>query len=405
MLKSRVTFLLILCFLSVSFASRYLNTARIAYYNERDFARAKAACLDGIAAGRENYELYAILGGSNIGLHNWHDAAHALINAFSLDSIKTLEWMDERGGEDYYSQAFYFSAQELYYQGAYEKALGMTAYGYLLDPTDIRFYILKGAALHKLGDYDNAQEQFTRALNIDPENPDVCFLVAKAFFESSMFDSSAVLFESAYKYYVPAYNRTVQILFHNCDEVKVESVQNIISLWEEQDMATLDEFIKKSLKIDAGLDAHIKNIEDLYKAIGDLARSKYYCGMSYYHLKDDTLALSYLLETLELRPRELDALYFTGVILVRRGAFEDAMRNFETLTQSKPDDCAAWFYLGVCCTHIKEYERAIDIYENKVLALDPCNSDAMTNLAFLHNELGNREKSMHYLERVEELQE
>lgn len=398
-------FLLILSIVTFVSASRYLNTARIAYYNERDYARAKTACLEGIAAGQENYELYAILGGSNIGLHNWHDAAHALINAFGLDSIKTLDWMDERGGEDYYSQAFYFSAQDLYYQGAYEEALGMTAYGYLLDPTDIRFYILKGAALHKLGAHDNAQEQFAKALSIDPGNPDVCFLVAKAFFESSMFDSSAVHFESAYEYYITGYNRTVRILFHNCDEVKVESVQNIISLWEEQDMAALDEFIKKSLKIDAGLDAHIKNIEDLYKTTGDLARSYYYCGMSYYHLKNDTLALQYLLETLTYRPRESDALYFVGEILVRRGAFEDAMRNFETLTQSKPDDCAAWFYLGVCCTQTKEYVRAIDIYENKVLALDPYNSDAMTNLVFLYSELGDREKSMHYLERVEELQE
>ena len=394
-----------LCFLSLSFASRYLNTARIAYYNERDYARAKTACLEGIAAGHENYELYAILGGSNIGLHDWHDAAHALISAFALDSIKTLDWMDERGGEDYYSQAFYFSAQDSYYHGAYEEVLRMTAYGYLLDPTDTRFYILKGAALHKLGSHDNAQEQFTKALSIDPENPDVCFLVAKAFFESNMFDSSAVHFESAYGYYTTEYNRTVQILFHNCDEVKVESVQNIISLWEAQDMAGLDEFIKRSLKRDAGLDVHIKNIEDLYKTTGDLARSYYYCGMSYYHLKNDTHALQNLLEALKHRPREPDALYFSGEILVQRGAFEDAMHYFETLTQSKPSDCAAWFYLGVCCTQTKEYERAIDIYENKVLTLDPYNSDAMTNLVFLYSELGDREKSMHYLERIEELQE
>ncbi|KPK68203.1 hypothetical protein AMJ87_12235 [candidate division WOR_3 bacterium SM23_60] len=405
MATSSVRILLILSIVTSASASRYLNTARIAYYNQRDYARAKTACLEGIAAGHENYELYAILGGSNIGLHDWHDAAHALIRAFALDSIKTLDWMEERGGEDYYSQAFYFSAQDLYYRGAYEEALGMTAYGYLLDPTDIRFYILKGAALHKLGAHDSAQEQFAKALSIDPENPDVCFLVAKAFFESSMFDSSVAHFASAYEYYITDYNRTVQMLFHNCDEVKVESVQNIISLWEEQDMAALDEFIKKSLKLNAGLDAYIKNIEDLYETTGDLARSYYYCGMSYYHLKNDTRALQNLLEALQHRPREPDALYFAGEILVQRGAFEDAVHYFEMLTQSKPDDCAAWFYLGVCCTQIKDYERAIDIYENKVLALDPHNSDAMTNLAFLYSELGNREKSMRYLERVEELQE
>lgn len=405
MLKSRITFLFILCFLSLGFASRYLNTARIAYYNERDYPRAKKACLEGIAAGHENYELYAILGGCEIGLRNWHEAAQALSKAMGLDSVKTLTWMGERGGEEYYAQAFYFAAQECYYRAEYEKVLDNVQVGHVLDPTDVRFCILKGAALYQLGQHDKAKEQFTQALSVDPDNPDVCFLVAKAFFESNMFDSSIVHFESAQKYYFAEYSKMKRILFYNLNEINKELLQEIITLWQEGNSAALDEVIKNDLKLDEGLDAHITNIEAFYKVTGDLARTYYYLGMSHYYQKENTLALDYFIKTLELRPHEPDALFFAGEISVTQGAYQEAVQYFETLTDLKPDDLAAWFYLGVCRTQTQEFEQAIDIYEQRVLRLDPHHVDAMRNLAYLYNEIGNREKSMEYIRKIDELQE
>ena len=70
----------------------------------------------------------------------------------------------------------------------------------------------------------------------------------------------------------------------------------------------------------------------------------------------------------------------------------------------KSDDIFAWFYLGICYTQLKEYKKAIDIYENKVLQLNPENIDAMTNLAYIYSEIGNSEKALEYLRKVEQLQ-
>jgi tetratricopeptide (TPR) repeat protein len=170
-------------------------------------------------------------------------------------------------------------------------------------------------------------------------------------------------------------------------------------------MAALDEIIKDNLELDEGLDAHIKNIEAFYKITGDLARTYYYLAMSHYYQTKDTLALTYLVKTLELRPHEPDALYFAGEISAKHEAYQEAIQYFETLTELKPDDLAAWFYLGVCCTQTQEFERAIDIYEQRVLHLDPHHVDAMTNLAYLYNEVGNHEKSMEDIRMIDELQE
>jgi tetratricopeptide (TPR) repeat protein len=53
---------------------------------------------------------------------------------------------------------------------------------------------------------------------------------------------------------------------------------------------------------------------------------------------------------------------------------------------------------------VKEYDKAIDAFENHVLKLNPEHIDAMTNLAYIYNEQGNSAKANEYLNRVQELQ-
>ncbi|MCK4452839.1 tetratricopeptide repeat protein, partial [candidate division WOR-3 bacterium] len=74
------------------------------------------------------------------------------------------------------------------------------------------------------------------------------------------------------------------------------------------------------------------------------------------------------------------------------------------ITEMKDDDLYAWFYIAVCSTQLKDYNKAIDIYEGKVLVLDPKNIDAMTNLAYVYREMGNNNKSFEYLQKAEKLQ-
>lgn len=383
----------------------YLNTARIAFYNERNFERAKRACLDGIAAGKENYELYAILGGSEIGLGNWQNASDALINAFALDSLKTIEWMGEKGGgEQYYYQTFFFSARELFDEENYEGVLKYLKYAQLVEPGDGGIYILRGATFSKMDSMEAAKREYMKALDIDPENPDVHFLIGKSLFEIEAFDSSISYFGDAIKYYEVTYNRKALLLFQNLSEITKELVQKIVQLWAGQKTEELDLLLKTDLGFDEGLDVHQQTVEQFYKATTDLARSHYLRGMAYYYLKRDSLALSYLQKSLEFNPIGIDALFFAGELLVKFQDYEGAAEYFERLTELKSDDLDAWFYLGVCYTQRKEYKKAVDVYENRVLQLDPAYVDAMTNLAFVYSELGDKEKSLEYLRRAEELQ-
>ena len=382
----------------------YLNSARIAY-RDRDYERAKTNCLKGIEIDPNNFEFHVILGGSEIGLGNWQAGSDALINAFTIDSVKTMKWISEKGGgEQYFYQAFYFSARELFDREKYVEVLKNLDYAELLDPADIRTYILRGATLYKLGKWEETNKEYKKALNIDPENPDVSFLIGRSLFESKNFEGSLTYFSDAEKHYSIPYNRMSRLIFQNLSEIDKELAKKIIILWIEHKLEELDQLIKKDLGFEQGLDVQKINIEQYCKATDDLGRNYYYIGMAYYNLQKDSLALENLLKSLELKPNDLDILFYTGELLIRFKKYERAIEHLERLTQLKEDDVHAWFYLGVCYTQLKKYKKAIDIYENKVLVLDPENIEALTNLAYVLGEIGNKDKALEILLKIEKLE-
>lgn len=405
MRKKYIVCFIILSYLSLGYASVYLNTARIAYFNEKDYERAKKACLEGIKKGKDHFELYAILGGCEIGLGNWRDAADALKKAFTKDTSKTLDWMSGKGGgEQYYYQAFYFSARELFNEKKYDAALAHLQYAKLLSPGDVNTCILRGAILYKLGKIEKANKEYKKVIDIDPENADVYFLIGKALFEVKKFDSSLIYFDNAIKYYNLKYNQMSKIVFQNLPDINKELAQEIVNLLAAQKLNELDHLIKVNLELAEGFVAHQRDIEQFSKVSTDLARSYYFTGMAYYYMKNDSLALRNFLLSLECKPDDLDALYFTGEIFINLKKYQSATEYFEKVTQLKEDDIYAWFYLGVCYTQVKEYEKAIDVYENKVLQLDTEYIDAMANLAYVYGEIGNTEKSLEWLKKAKQLQ-
>ncbi|MBN2621427.1 tetratricopeptide repeat protein [candidate division WOR-3 bacterium] len=403
-MKRMIVFLCIVMCTSLFGFSKWLNTARITY-QDGDFDRAKYACESGIAEGERHFELYAILGGSLIGLGDYQAAAIALDSAFVIDSVQVLEWMVKKGGYPYYYQAYYFSARELFEKALYEPALAKLVKSPVLAPDDINTLVLKGTIFYQLDRLDQANAVYRRILDIDPDNADVHFLIGKALFEGKQFDSSLVYMANAGENYKKEYDRKAQLLFKNLTEVKNELVQKILWLWSRQDLDSLDIVVKSELLHEDGIVVYKKTIEQYAKVAGDLARSYYYIGMSYYYLKNDSLALQYLKTSLKYNPDDPDALFFTGESILRSGDYQGALPYFRYLVHVKHDDVYGWFYIGVCYMQLKDFEKALDAFENHVLALNPGHIDAMTNLAYIYNEQGNSAKANEYLNRVQELQD
>jgi tetratricopeptide (TPR) repeat protein len=382
---------------------QYLNTARIAYFNEKDYARARRACLEGIGEAPDNYELYAILGGSEMGLGDWQAAAQAFEKAFAADMQQTRDWIVQQAeGEKYYFQAFYFYARDLFEQAAYVEALHFLSFDQLLGIQDVNVYVLRGASLYKLDRFDEANSEYQKVLDLEPDNPDINFLIGKSLFDSEEFDGCLDYFRTAVSNYRMQYERYGRIIFQNLLGIDSTLAQKIVILWESNKTDELDQLVKDGLRFPDGLAVQASSIEQFAEAADDLGRSYYFVGMAHYNLKNDTLALGNMIQSVYYKPNDFDALYFAGEIHVRLRKYSDAIPYLERLTGLSPDDQYAWFYLAVCYTETKQYRKAVDAYENQILQLDPDNVDVMNNLAYVYREMGNNEKALQWLIRAED---
>ena len=391
---------------SVAHASVELNTARIAYYNLKDYERARNACLQGIAKGEQHWELYAILGGCELDAGKWRRASDALITAIGVDSISAYEWITNKGGGDqYFFQSFYFSARELFIEAQYEAALTYLDYAEILDPMNTDVYILRGAILHKLSRFEDANDQYQRVHDLDPDNPDINFLIARALFEAEAYENSIPYLFDAVKNYMKEYQRIRLVMFQHVPDVDSTLVRELVRMWSRQDRDSLDLLLTEELQFDQGLDVHEATVRDFYMMSMDLARTHYFTGMAYRELGNDSLALVHLKKSLYFNPDDVNVLYYTGEISAQCTFFDQAAPYLEQVILLQPDDLHAWFYLGVCYAQCGHYRKAIDVFENYVLRLDPKNIEALTNLVYVYGEIGNHEKAIEYTLRLNALKE
>lgn len=379
------------------------NAAKI-YLQRGEYVKAKEMALNGIKESPDDYEYYCILGKAEIGLNNWLDASQALQNAFKKDSLLTTKWLsNDKDNISVYWQTFYNAAFNLSIKKKFEEALANLKYCKIIDQGNTNQYILEGNIYTETGDKESAVRAYNKVIAIDPENPEAYFFIGNVLFEKKLYDSTKIYYNNAINYFEKDYNRIKGALFQNVEFDK-SLAQELIELWNEKKSDELDRLVKTKLGFDEGLTAHQRNLEKFVKITDGLARSHYFRGMTQYNLRNDSLALKDLIAALDLAPKDLNALFFAGEILIRFKKFDEARSYFEKLTELKPEDFAAWFYVGVCYSQAKNYKKAIEVWEDKTLPLEPKNIDVMTNLAYAYREIGDNKKALEYLVKVEKLQ-
>jgi len=394
---------IVLGFLFIACPSTQKNAAKI-YLGQGQYDKAKEQLLLGIEQSPGDFEYYALLAKAEIGLTNWVGAGKAFQDAFKIDSINTMNWiLKDKINIDVYWQTFYNAALALFAEKKYEDALTKLRYAQLINPSDVKQYILEGAIYSEMGKTEMANKAYTKALNIDPENPEAYYFIGKALFNNKSYDSSSVYFNSAIKYFEIKNERIRKVIFQNIPTHNAELEYEIIKLWMDKKFDELNQLVKTKLGFDGGLDAHKQNIELFFKTTDVTAQSYYWLGMAYYKLNKDSLALKNFNKTLELMPSDLNALFFTGEVLIKLTKYPEAIGYFEKVVQLKPDDRDAWWYLGALNLRLKDYKKAIDIYENNVLRLDPKFIEALQNLASAYQALGNNKKAREIMVKVEQL--
>lgn len=156
-----------------------------------------------------------------------------------------------------------------------------------------------------------------------------------------------------------------------------------IALLRQQDLVGARDAFQEVVRLTPGYaDGHV-NLARVYIATGDFADA------------EETLA-----RALELKPGFLKARYFRALVHFRLGRFDQALPDFEVVSNGFPRDRQVLFQMGRALYVKGDYLEAVKAFEG-MLRIDPEDARAHYNLMLCYRQLGQEEKATHAEEKYE----
>lgn len=380
------------------------NTALVCL-KDRLYERAIEAAKKGMVKFPDDMDYYGIAAKADFFLGKNEEADSFIVVGINKDSSGMFNWLvvKDKDNTEMYGQNFLNLANILLAEKKYEDCLRHTNWALLLTPSAANVYIIRGLAYAELGNKEAASAAFKKSLEVDPQNPEPYFRIGMNHFDQKNYDSALVYFNDAIKFFNAAYENAKKTVFSNV-EFSPGLAQELVSLYKSiaARRDAYNDFMKKKLGFD-NPDAQLRSVERFVRVTDGLVRANYFAGITNLNNGKDTVALGLLNKTLEYEPQNIDALYFSGEVMVRFQKWSDAKDRFEAVTKIKEDDIPALFYLGVCYMQLKDYKTALTVYQDRVLKFDPKNLDAFTNIVICYRELGDVKKAQEWLLKKEQV--
>ena len=140
------------------------------------------------------------------------------------------------------------------------------------------------------------------------------------------------------------------------------------------------------------LDTALETFKQVTTIVPDFADAHYHLGLAYYQKAEFRKSTEAFTRTLELLPRDIDALIKLGLAshkagdedptdaLARRAFYERAVEAYRTALEIRPHNVEALNNLGLTYQELGRFEDAIAVYEEG-LTLNPDQPQLYTNLA------------------------
>ena len=223
---------------------------------------------------------------------------------------------------------------------------------------DALYYFNLGLSSSKEGNHEKAIESYIKAIEINPNYPQIYYNLANIYNETNQFDKAIENYKKAIELdskFFAAYNN-LGITYAKKEEYKL-AVENH----------------KKAVEIEPNfLSAYIS------------------LGITYYKQRKYLLSLDILNKALEISPNNAGVYKNLGVSYIQT----DIFKAIECLKKSillNPNDKETYNSLAIAYYQTRELDLSIDNY-NKTLQLDPNYADGKSNLSAVHLIKGDFEK-------------
>ena len=232
------------------------------------------------------------------------------------------------------------------------------------------YYYERGLAYYSAGNYQEAINNFNKAIYLDPNNPYFYNSRGDAYFGQKEFQKAFNDYKIATKlnpnnsYFY--YNKG---LAYYCTENYQEAINNF----------------NKAINLDP-------NISDYY---GDM-------GASYYLLKKYQEAINNFNKAIDLDPSNVYYYCFRGASYRDSENYNKAIENFNKAIDLDPDNASYYYYRGVSYYLLKKYQEAIKDF-NKAIELNPNNDSFYIGRWLIYRDLGDHNKATKDFDKAIEL--
>ena len=294
-------------------------------------------------------------------------------------------------------------ATQLHQSGDLQGAV--TAYRAILEKHPARIDVRSnlGAAYSALGRYEQAIEQYKRALLVDGTNPAIRFNLALAYYKAAWFTEAAIELEKVLKA-VPNSPQSINAQLVLADAyVRLGEYKKVIqglSPLADADPSnrTVAYLLGSALIGDGQLEQGQAIIDRLFRH--EDSAEAHSLMASILLLADDAQgALKEAQRAIELDPKLPGLQAWHGRVLMRLGDTEKAKAAFRTELAANPNDFESNLYLGMLLRHDKEIEDALS-HLKRAIQLRPREQYARYHLAAVYAAAGKSADALPLLEGV-----
>lgn len=229
-----------------------------------------------------------------------------------------------------------------------------------LDTVNPSYYILLADIYFFRNESRKTKDVLTKCLTIDPKNFDANFKLGELMLYVKHFDEALAYTDVIYP--------------NNKKDIKLNFLKAMI-LKDKGDTTQAIYYFRNCIDIQP----------DYFDAFEQLAYIE--------KARNKPDALDYFNSALKIRPNSITALYGRGLTYQNKNDFDNAIKDYTTIIQLKPDYFDAYFNMGfIHQVNLKLYREALKYYE-QALMVDRSNVRAIFNSGNCYENLGDLENA------------
>jgi tetratricopeptide (TPR) repeat protein len=252
--------------------------------------------------------------------------------------------------------------------------------------------------LLKADDFDKAERQVRKALDLNPNNPQAHYTLARTLEGKRMLDQAASHLSEAVRldpnYADARYNLAAAMLRAGKPDEAIRHLTMIVQ--REPDHAQAQQSLGAILLTKGILEDAESHLSEAVRLDPNDADAHYNLAQAMLRQRKLDAAIQHLLEAVRLKPDDPDAHYQLGLALARQGKTDETIRHWSQAVQLRPDFVEARSNLGVALARQGKFNEAAEHWLH-VVRLDPNNAEVHYMLATALASLGKLEPALeHY---------